>query len=185
MKIFAKLVLFLLLSFIGILFLGIVLAILSDWTKIALIFPPERGILDVLPIRIADYMSLSLPAAFYISILLGLMYAVKNRIIYPIAFAMILTLILVFSGITFVGIESLDRMGVTITIKGPPSELANPGFIEANAHVGTNALEILVFGNEEQALITARFDNLGKGASGAAVQNMNLMLGLDEKAGLQ
>jgi len=63
-------------------------------------------------------------------------------------------------------------------------QLAIPGFIEANAHIGTNVLELLVFGDGEQTLVTARFDNLGKGASGAAIQNMNLMLGLDEKAGL-
>lgn len=48
----------------------------------------------------------------------------------------------------------------------------------------TNQLEITVSGNDEQILLTARFDNLGKGASGAAVQNMNIMLGLDEKMGL-
>ena len=45
-------------------------------------------------------------------------------------------------------------------------------------------LEITVCGHEEQTMLTARFDNLGKGASGAAVQNMNLMLGFDETAGL-
>lgn len=49
---------------------------------------------------------------------------------------------------------------------------------------GTNNLEIFVVGNEEQLLLAARFDNLGKGASGAAVQNMNIMLGLDETCGL-
>ena len=49
---------------------------------------------------------------------------------------------------------------------------------------GTNNLEIFVVGNEEQVLLAARFDNLGKGASGAAVQNMNIMLGLDETTGL-
>ncbi len=48
----------------------------------------------------------------------------------------------------------------------------------------TNQLEITVSGNDEQVLLTARFDNLGKGASGAAVQNMNLMLGFDEMKGL-
>ncbi len=48
----------------------------------------------------------------------------------------------------------------------------------------TNNLEITVSGNDEQILLSARFDNLGKGASGAAVQNMNILLGLDEKAGL-
>ena len=40
-------------------------------------------------------------------------------------------------------------------------------------------------GNDEQILLCARFDNLGKGASGAAVQNMNLMLGLEETAYLK
>ncbi|MCL2562627.1 MAG: N-acetyl-gamma-glutamyl-phosphate reductase [Oscillospiraceae bacterium] len=73
---------------------------------------------------------------------------------------------------------------VSVAPFGGEETLAAPGFIEANAHVGTNDLEILVFGNGEQTLLCARFDNLGKGASGAAVQNMNLMLGLDEAAGL-
>lgn len=51
---------------------------------------------------------------------------------------------------------------------------------------GTNTLKLFVFGNEAegQARLVALLDNLGKGASGAAVQNMNLMLGLDEAAGL-
>ena len=42
----------------------------------------------------------------------------------------------------------------------------------------------MVFGHEEQVLLIARYDNLGKGAGGAAVQNLNLMLGVDEAAGL-
>jgi N-acetyl-gamma-glutamyl-phosphate reductase len=50
--------------------------------------------------------------------------------------------------------------------------------------VGTNHLELTVSGNEERTVVTAQFDNLGKGASGAAVQNMNLMLGFEESAGL-
>jgi N-acetyl-gamma-glutamyl-phosphate reductase len=51
---------------------------------------------------------------------------------------------------------------------------------------GTNSLRLHVFGNaaEGQARLVALLDNLGKGASGAAVQNLNLMLGLDEAAGL-
>ncbi|MCL2569241.1 MAG: N-acetyl-gamma-glutamyl-phosphate reductase [Oscillospiraceae bacterium] len=73
---------------------------------------------------------------------------------------------------------------VTVPPFGGEDTLASPGFIEANAFVGTNQLELLVFGNGAQTLITARLDNLGKGASGAAVQNMNLMLGLSETAGL-
>lgn len=48
----------------------------------------------------------------------------------------------------------------------------------------TNRLEIFVFGHAEQALVVARLDNLGKGASGAAVQNLNLMIGAAESTGL-
>lgn len=55
----------------------------------------------------------------------------------------------------------------------------------ANKLAGTNDLEIVVCGDEEQTTVTALFDNLGKGASGAAVQNMNIMLGLDETVGLE
>jgi N-acetyl-gamma-glutamyl-phosphate reductase len=50
---------------------------------------------------------------------------------------------------------------------------------------GTNNLEIFVFGNEERILLSARYDNLGKGASGAAIQNMNLIFGLPENTGLE
>ena len=48
----------------------------------------------------------------------------------------------------------------------------------------TNNAEIFVFGNEDQILLLTRLDNLGKGASGAAIQNMNIMLGLDETLAL-
>lgn len=50
---------------------------------------------------------------------------------------------------------------------------------------GTNRLQIVVCGHEDMTTVTALFDNLGKGASGAAVQNMNIMLGIDEAAGLE
>jgi len=58
------------------------------------------------------------------------------------------------------------------------------GFLSAGAMAGRDDMEVSVFGNEERMLLVARFDNLGKGASGAAIQNMNLALGLDEKTGL-
>ena len=45
-------------------------------------------------------------------------------------------------------------------------------------------MQISVHGNAERILLTARFDNLGKGASGAAIQNMNIRLGLPEDTGL-
>ncbi|MDO4798424.1 MAG: N-acetyl-gamma-glutamyl-phosphate reductase [Coriobacteriales bacterium] len=54
----------------------------------------------------------------------------------------------------------------------------------ANELAGTNELRIVVCGNDERTTVTALFDNLGKGASGAAVQNMNIVLGLDETRGL-
>lgn len=57
-------------------------------------------------------------------------------------------------------------------------------FLAANTLAGTDRMEISVSGHEGQTLIVARFDNLGKGASGAAVQNMNLMLGCRETEGL-
>jgi N-acetyl-gamma-glutamyl-phosphate reductase len=58
--------------------------------------------------------------------------------------------------------------------------------LDAEIFAGTNGLTIYVFANEktEQARVVAAFDNLGKGASGAAVQNMNIMLGLPETTGL-
>ena len=58
------------------------------------------------------------------------------------------------------------------------------GMISANTLAGRDTLTLIVCGNEERCTVTALFDNLGKGASGAAVQNMNLMLGFDETAGL-
>ncbi len=59
------------------------------------------------------------------------------------------------------------------------------GFLSASAMAGRDDMQITVHGNEERILLTARFDNLGKGASGAAVQNMNIALGLDEATGLE
>ena len=58
------------------------------------------------------------------------------------------------------------------------------GFLAANARALWDGLEILVSGNDERMVVSARFDNLGKGASGAAIQSMNLMLGCDESTGL-
>ena len=58
------------------------------------------------------------------------------------------------------------------------------GTLSASEMAGRDSLELFVLGNGEQILLAARFDNLGKGASGAAIQCMNLMLGLPETAGL-
>ncbi|SHI05915.1 N-acetyl-gamma-glutamyl-phosphate reductase [Sporobacter termitidis DSM 10068] len=58
------------------------------------------------------------------------------------------------------------------------------GYLNSNWGAGTNDLMITVSGTDGETLLTARFDNLGKGASGAAVQNLNIMLGLPEETGL-
>ena len=64
-------------------------------------------------------------------------------------------------------------------------EAAIDGRLYAGTMAGKDALELIVSGNSQRITVTARFDNLGKGASGAAVQNMNLRLGLGEYEGLE
>jgi len=59
------------------------------------------------------------------------------------------------------------------------------GFIGANTLEGTNNMELIVSGNEMRILVVSRLDNLGKGASGAAVQCLNIMMGIDETTGLK
>ena len=58
------------------------------------------------------------------------------------------------------------------------------GFLTSNSLANRDDMQISVFGNDERITLISRFDNLGKGASGAAVQNMNVALGLDETYGL-
>jgi N-acetyl-gamma-glutamyl-phosphate reductase len=57
-------------------------------------------------------------------------------------------------------------------------------FLGATRVNDTNYVEIYVTGNDEQIMLVSVLDNLGKGSSGAAIQNMNIMLGLDEGLGL-
>jgi N-acetyl-gamma-glutamyl-phosphate reductase len=66
----------------------------------------------------------------------------------------------------------------------PADDSLKSGFMTFTDCNGTNNLEIFVFGSAESILLAARYDNLGKGASGAAVQNMNIMLGIEETMGL-
>jgi len=73
---------------------------------------------------------------------------------------------------------------VTVTAT-PNTEAAAPeGFFNSVATNGTNRCDLSVFGHEEQTLVIARLDNLGKGASGAAIQCMNILLGFEESLGL-
>lgn len=64
------------------------------------------------------------------------------------------------------------------------AEAETNGFIGANNRSGWDGLELFVTGNEERILLTSRFDNLGKGASGAAIECMNIMLGCEDNKGL-
>ena len=64
------------------------------------------------------------------------------------------------------------------------AETDENGFLSAGAFAGDDGLTVSVFGNEDRILLVSRFDNLGKGASGAAIQNMNLALGAEETEGL-
>jgi hypothetical protein len=79
--------------------------------------------------------------------------------------------------------RSLQRLGESAV---KDQYLVRGAFLAPDVLQNTNRLQIFVFANDEagQVLLVARLDNLGKGASGAAVQNMNIALGLDETAGL-
>ena len=78
-----------------------------------------------------------------------------------------------YDGARFVSVASLD-------------EAANTKALDPEGLNGTNQLKLFVFGDAKagQARLVALLDNLGKGASGAAVQNLNIMAGFDEGAGL-
>jgi N-acetyl-gamma-glutamyl-phosphate reductase len=65
-----------------------------------------------------------------------------------------------------------------------PIEALDDGYLSPMAANDTNRVDVLVFGDADRALVITRYDNLGKGASGAAVQNLNLMLGAPELEGL-
>ena len=65
------------------------------------------------------------------------------------------------------------------------AEEADPdGMLSAAAFSGRDDMTVSVYGNDERIILVSRFDNLGKGASGAAIQNMNIILGIDESTGL-
>ena len=78
-----------------------------------------------------------------------------------------------YAGERFVRVQALRDAGTL-----------ESGFFDVQACNDTNRVDLFVFGNETQVLLMARLDNLGKGASGAAVQAMNVHLGLDEGLGL-
>ena len=72
--------------------------------------------------------------------------------------------------------------GLVRFVEDPAS--AEGGFLSSAALSGRDGMEVSVYGNDERILLVSRFDNLGKGASGAAIQNMNIVLGCAEATGL-
>ena len=78
-----------------------------------------------------------------------------------------------YDGEAFIRVASVDLEANT-----------DGGFFNVEANNDTNRVDLFVFGNAERMLLIARLDNLGKGASGAAVQSMNVHLGLEESLGL-
>lgn len=72
-----------------------------------------------------------------------------------------------------------------IRVSAADDEIAASGFLAGNELSGWDGLKIYVTGNEERIVVSAQFDNLGKGASGAAIQCMNIVLGCEEDKGLQ
>lgn len=71
-----------------------------------------------------------------------------------------------------------------IKVAAADDEIAASGFIAGNGMSGWDGLKIYVTGNEDRIVISSQFDNLGKGASGAAIECMNLVLGCDMTKGL-
>ena len=59
------------------------------------------------------------------------------------------------------------------------------GYLDPELNNGSNVVDLFCYSSQQHTLLVARLDNLGKGAAGAAVQNLNLMLGCEELTGLQ
>ena len=73
---------------------------------------------------------------------------------------------------------------VRVAQAGIEGDNTEGGFFNVEGSNDSNRVDLFVFGNDERMMIVARIDNLGKGASGAAVQSMNIHLGVDEGLGL-
>ena len=79
--------------------------------------------------------------------------------------------------------EYYGERGMVRFVDDPAS--SEGGFLSSAALSGRDSLEVSAYGNADRAVLVSRFDNLGKGASGAAIQNMNIVLGVEETTGLQ
>ena len=82
------------------------------------------------------------------------------------------------------GIKEIYNKTYTGKVVYLTKENAEEGFLSANGMRGKDSMELFVYGNKDRIILVSRFDNLGKGASGAAIQNMNILLGVDQTKGL-
>jgi N-acetyl-gamma-glutamyl-phosphate reductase len=78
-----------------------------------------------------------------------------------------------------------DEACIEVLPPNPVEALADGRFLDPTAANDTNRIDLMIFGGDDHLLLTTRYDNLGKGASGAAIQNLNLMLGINELEGLR
>ncbi len=88
-------------------------------------------------------------------------------------------------GVTIEKIKAVYREKYNGSIVRYTDEADADGLLSAVAFGGKDSMQIAVFGNEERILLTARYDNLGKGASGAAIEAMNMVLGTQPTMGLE
>lgn len=89
------------------------------------------------------------------------------------------------NGATVDDIKNIYRNKYNDRIVSYTENADEDGLYSAIGLGGTDSMEVSVFGNEERILLTARYDNLGKGASGAAVECLNIVLGADKTTGLE
>ena len=82
------------------------------------------------------------------------------------------------------GIKEIYQKAYTGKVVKFVDENLENGFLSANSMKNKDGMEISVYGNEDRLVLVSRFDNLGKGASGAAIQNMNILLGIEQTTGL-
>ena len=83
------------------------------------------------------------------------------------------------------GLKEIYQKAYTGKVVKFVDENLENGFLSANSMKNKDGMEISVYGNNERMVLVSRFDNLGKGASGAAIQNMNILLGIDQTTGLE
>jgi len=130
-KNFAKQVLFFLASFVGVLLVSALVALLQEWTSLAVLFPPAATAANSGPsISFLAHLENSLPVAFYASILLGLSYASRRRLSYPVVFVLLLVFSLVLGSVAFTGLENLAHLGgFAVTAKKVPDDLTQTGLV--------------------------------------------------------